>query len=299
MTIAIIGATGMLGQPVTHELIAAGFAVRIIARNVRAAKSFFPNAEVVYGDLKQPGTLVAALSGCAVTYLSLSVEQIEKPTNFHTETDGMRNLLAAAKQASVGRIAYLSSIVMRYQGMKGFDWWVFRVKQEAVQLIRESRLDYSIFYPSTFMDTMFTAQRMGPVVLVLGTSPVQPWFIAARDYGKQVMRALQLEQPGEPQEHVIQGPEPVTQLAAAQRLARQYVGSKLVVVELPLAMLRLGRFFAQQADYGLHIAEALNGYPERFEAERTWADLGKPVTTIEAFANYLTPNPSPTETGWG
>ncbi|WP_212592962.1 NmrA family NAD(P)-binding protein [Spirosoma agri] len=32
MRIAIIGATGMLGQPVTHEFIRAGFSIRIIAR---------------------------------------------------------------------------------------------------------------------------------------------------------------------------------------------------------------------------------------------------------------------------
>ncbi|MBO0951668.1 SDR family oxidoreductase [Fibrella forsythiae] len=284
MTIAIIGATGMLGQPVTRTLLAAGYTVRIIARHVAAAKRLFPAAEVVFGDLKKPESLPAALAGCAVTYLSLSVRQTEKPTDFHTETDGLRHLLAAAKVAGVKRVAYLSSIVMRYQSMNGFNWWVFRIKHEAVALIKASGLDYSIFYPSNFMETMLTTQRMGPLVLVVGSSEVKPWFISAKNYGKQVARALQIAQAGQPQEYVIQGPEPVTQLTAAQRLAVSYTRSKLMVLEIPLAMLRFGQLVSQQADYGVHIAEALNSYPEQFEAERTWPHLGKTTLPINSFA---------------
>ena len=288
MTIAIIGATGMLGQPAAQELMAAGFTVRIVARNVDEAKRLFPAAEVVFGDLQKPESLPAALAGCEATYLSLSVKQAEKPTDFHTETDGLRHLLAAAKGAGVQRVLDLSSLVMRYQGTNGFNWWVFRIKQEAVALIKASGLDYSIFYPSTFMESMLTIQRMGPLVLVLGQSEVKLWFVSARDYGRQLVRALQIAQPGQPQEYVIQGPEAETQLAAAQRLAAVYTPTRLRVVEMPLSMLRVGRLLSQQADYGVHIAEALNGYPEQFEAERTWADLGKPTITIEAFSRQPT-----------
>ncbi|RZJ68787.1 MAG: NmrA family transcriptional regulator, partial [Flavobacterium sp.] len=70
MTIAIIEATGMLGQPVTHELLSAGYKVRIIARHVAEAKRLFPTAEVVFGDLRKPESLPVALAGCEATYLS-------------------------------------------------------------------------------------------------------------------------------------------------------------------------------------------------------------------------------------
>jgi uncharacterized protein YbjT (DUF2867 family) len=288
MRIAIIGATGMLGKPVADELLKAGFEVRVIARNVSAAQSLFPTADVVFGDLRQRESLAPALAGCETVYLSLSVKQTEKEGDFHTETDGMQHLLAAAKQAGVRRVAYLSSIVMRYQGMNGFDWWAFRVKHEAVRLIQASGLDYSLFYPSNFMETMLGTQRVGPLVLVVGSgvanhSVVKPWFIAAHDYGRQVARALQLARPGMAQEYVIQGPEPVSQLEAAQRLARTYGPARLRAVMMPPAILRFGRLFSPQADYGYHIGEALNRYPETFEAQRTWDELGKPTLTIEAF----------------
>ncbi|MBO0934192.1 SDR family oxidoreductase [Fibrella aquatilis] len=283
--LAFIGATGLIGKPVAEALIRAGFAVRIIARDVVAAKRLFPNADVAFGDLQKPESLPNALAGCAVVYLSLSVKQTEKPGDFHTETDGLRHLLAAAKMAGVTRVAYLASIVMRYQGMNGFDWWVFRLKHEAVKLIKTSGLDYSIFYPSNFMETMLGTQAMGPLVLVLGQSAERPWFVAAHDYGRQVARALHIAQPGEAQEYVIQGPEAVDQLSAARRLVTSLPGPKRRVITMPMAFLALGRHFSQQADYGYHIGEALNRYPERFEAARTWADLGKPTMTIEAFAS--------------
>lgn len=283
-SIAVIGATGMLGTPVTRQLIAANFEVRIIARNPSAAQRFFPKTTVVFGDLAQPQSLPAALAGVDAVYLNLSVRQTEKPTDFHTESAGLQNLLAAAHSAGIQRIGYLSSIVMRYQGMNGFDWWAFRLKQEAVRLVKESGLDYSIFYPSNFMETMLTTQRMGPLVLVVGNSPVKPWFISARDYGQQVARAFQIAQPGQAQEYVIQGPEPLTQLEAARQLATHYSQSSLRVAIIPPAMLRFGRLFSQQADYGSHIGEALNNYPEQFEAQKTWAELGKPKTTVRGFA---------------
>ena len=52
--IAIIGATGMIGQPVAHELIWAGNNVRIIARDAANTKALFPHVEVVPGDLRSP-----------------------------------------------------------------------------------------------------------------------------------------------------------------------------------------------------------------------------------------------------
>jgi hypothetical protein len=36
-------------------------------------------------------------------------------------------------------------------------------------------------------------------------------------------------------------------------------------------------------NYGYHILEALNNYPEKFEAEKTWQQLGSPKITLEEF----------------
>ena len=284
MKLAVIGATGMLGRPVTRELIDAGFSVRIIARHVGKARALFPNADVVAGDMHSVESLTEALHGIDTVYLNLSVTQNEKPPAFHTEAQGMLNLLEAARRSGVTRIAYLSSIIMRYQGTSGFRWWVFEVKHEAVRLIKASGIPYSIFYPSCFIDSLNQTQRAGRFILLVGRSDVRPWYISARDYGKQVARAFEIAQPEQHQEYVIQGPEAMTQHEAAHRFVAAYRKEKLSVLTTPPFLMQLGRPFSAQADYGWHITEALNNYPEQFEADRTWAELGKPQMTIEQFA---------------
>ena len=284
MRIAIIGATGMLGQPVAHKFIQAGFPVRIVARDVTAAKPIFPDSDVVAGDLRDPKSLANALRGIDTVYLNLSVKQIEKPVDFHTEAEGLVQLIRIAHQTGVRRIAYLSSLVMRYQGMNDFDWWVFKVKQEAVRLIKISGIPYTIFYPSCFMESLLVTQRVGSIILLVGRSDVRPWYIAARDYGDQVVRALQQVKDGENQEYVIQGPEAVTQHEAANRVVAAYQPEHLRTLTVPPVMMRFGRLFSPQADYGWHITEALNKYSEVFEAQQTWSDLGKPITSLEEFA---------------
>ena len=282
MNIAIIGATGMLGRPVAHELIWAGYGVRLVARNVAKTKELFPHIEVVPGDLRHKTSLVDALRGIDVVYLNLSIKQTEKQTDFHTEGEGLVNLIDAARQAGIRQIAYLSSLVMRYQGMNSFDWWAFRLKHEAVRLIKASGIPYSIFYPSAFMESLNGTQRLGRFVLVVGRSNVRLWYISAHDYGKQVARAFRT--PGQHQEYVMQGPEAMTQHEAASRFVAAYTDEKLSVLTAPPFLMQLGRPFSAQANYGWHITEALNKYPEQFEAGQTWAELGKPVTTVETFA---------------
>lgn len=112
---------------------------------------------------------------------------------------------------------------------------------------------------------------------------MQSWFIAAHDYGKRVARALRIVGT-ENQEYVVQGPEAITQRTAADRFAQACTTSTLRVLAMPPVLLKLGSPFSAQANYGWHISEALNHYPEVFESEQTWADLGKPQTTVEQFA---------------
>lgn len=284
MRVVVIGATGSLGKPVTLAMLQAGFTVRIVARNVAGAKKQFPGAEIVAGDLQNPDSLTTAFQGMDAVYLNLSVLQTEKQTDFHAEGEGVTNVLKAAKAAGIGRVGYLSSLVMRYQGMNGFNWWAFDVKQQAVQQIKASGIPYSIFYPSSFMESMLHNQRQGNNVLIIGKSDIKPWYVAASDYGKQVVKAFQIAKADQNQEYVIQGPEAITQLEAADRFVAAYKKESLKVQTLPSLVLKLSGFFSAPANYGWHITEAINKYPETFEAAKTWEELGKPTTTVEQFA---------------
>ena len=74
--IAIIGATGMLGQPVTKAFINAGFEVTLLVRNADKAKALFGSkVRIVKGDIKDTISLEELLIGQDAVYLNLSVEQ--------------------------------------------------------------------------------------------------------------------------------------------------------------------------------------------------------------------------------
>jgi uncharacterized protein YbjT (DUF2867 family) len=285
--IAFIGATGMLGGPVAREFVNAGFTVTALARNKTSAAKKLPEAiRLIEGDIRNPAMLEALMAGQEGLYLNLNLKPGEKKNDFHAETDGMRNILAAAKKAGIQRIGFISSLVMRYQGMNNFNWWVFDMKQEAVRLIKQSGITYTIFYPSTFIENFNSTYRMGNRILLAGTSKCRMHFISVTDYGKQVARSFRL--PGhENREYAVQGTEAFTAAEAAEEFITHYKKEKLSISHAPLNVLRFIGKFSQKISYGANIVEALNNYPEKFEAENTWRELGKPGITIRGYAENL------------
>lgn len=82
----------------------------------------------------------------------------------------------------------------------------------------------------------------------------------------------------------MQGQEGYAADEAAQFYVKHYTKKKLGILKAPLGVLKLLRMFAPKFNYGPNIIEALNNYPEKFQAEETWNDLGKPQTR---FIDYI------------
>lgn len=282
--IAIIGATGMLGQPVTHAFISAGFEVTVFARNTDKARlAFGESVRVVEGTLKDTEKIQALLQDQESLYLNLSVEQASAESDFQPEREGLDTILAIAKEMGIRRIGYLSSLVHFYQGQNGFQWWAFDIKQKAVEKIRNSGISYSIFYPSTFMESFDKgAYRQGNNLALAGTSKYKMYLIAGVDYGKQVVKAFQLNNGNN--EYAIQGQEGFTADEAAKFYVDNYSKQKVKILKAPVGMLRFMGLFSNKFSYGAKIVDALNNYPEKFESEKTWAELGKPETR---FIDYI------------
>ncbi|HWN87424.1 MAG TPA: NAD(P)-binding oxidoreductase [Chitinophagaceae bacterium] len=280
-----IGGSGMLGKPVALELMRAGFPVTFLARDVEKMQKLFPNAAVVKGDVFAIASLEAAMAGQEIVYLNLSVAQSSKKSEPQPEREGINNIIEAAKKTGIKRIAYLSSLIKNYEGMNGFKWWAFEIKHAAVNAIKKSGLNYSIFYPSTFMECLDKQMLQGTRLMLAGKSEAPMWFIAAKDYGVQVAWALKKAGDSN-QEYVVQGLEPYTADEAA-KVFIQNVKSKIKIMRTPLAPLKYLGIFNQRVNYAFHICEALNKYPEKFESENTWNDLGKPSTTLADYAASL------------
>ncbi|HEY0899828.1 MAG TPA: NmrA family NAD(P)-binding protein [Sphingobacteriaceae bacterium] len=283
--IVVIGATGMLGKPVTHQLILAGMEVTILCRDPKKAKEEFQGCKIVKGDLGDLSSLEAAFEGNEAVYLSLHVQPGSKAGDWQAEREGLQNVISASRKTGIQCIGYLSSLVKDYQGQNGFSWWMFDVKQQAVNSIKNSGIPFLLFYPSSFMENLHNGFKMGKRLSTVGVSDVKKFWIAGSDYGRQV--ACAFEGFRSSQEYVIQGLEGYTDEEAVAIFAKHYSRENLSVGKIPIGMLKFMGLFNEKMSYGSRILEALNRYPETFQADQTWADLGKPTVTIEAYAQGL------------
>ncbi|HEX6849480.1 MAG TPA: NAD(P)-binding oxidoreductase [Chitinophagaceae bacterium] len=283
--ILFIGASGMLGKPVALELLRAGFELTLFARDVEKMQKLFPKTPVVKGDVFDSASLEAAMKGQEIVYLNLSVAQSSKKNEPQPEREGIDNIIEAAKKTGIQRIVYLSSLIKNYEGMNGFKWWAFQIKQAAVDAVKRSGLNYTIFYPSTFMECLDKQMLQGSRIMLAGRSEAPMWFIAAKDYGVQVAWALKKAGDSN-QEYSVQGLEPFTSDEAA-KVFIDNVKSPIKIMRAPLAPLKYLGIFNQRMNYAYHICEALNKYPEKFESENTWDELGKPSTTLADYVASL------------
>jgi nucleoside-diphosphate-sugar epimerase len=287
MKIVVIGASGMIGKPVTRELVKAGFDLTLLARNPHKMRELFPGLKVVQGDVLDPLSLVSAFEGQDAIYINLQAPRGGVQSDPLPEREGINNIIEAAKHAGIKRIAYLSSLVQNYNGTNGYHWWVFDMKQTAVTNIKSSGIPYTIFYPSSFMENLDQLLMKGNKILLAGESRVPMYFIAAEDYGKQVAWPFRLLNNNENREYTVQGLEAYNWDDAAKVFIEHYSKSKLKIMKAPLGMLKWVGVFNRKTAYGYKILIALNNYPEKFEAEETWKELGKPVITIAQYAEAL------------
>lgn len=107
----VTGATGYIGGHLVPELLERGHAVRAMARTPAKLDdaSWRDRVEVVKGDLTDPDSLTAAFEGTDVVYYL--VHSMGTSKDFVAEErQSARNVAAAAKQAGVRRVVYLSGL---------------------------------------------------------------------------------------------------------------------------------------------------------------------------------------------
>lgn len=279
--IAVIGATGSLGKPVVQEFVQAGFFVRAIVRDPIKAKSLLASKiEVVKGDLQDIDSLESAFRGMDAVYLNLNTPV--KRTSFYPEKDGTKNVIKAARSASLQHISKISGLGTRK--VNETKWWQHQHKFEAEQAIIESGIPYTIFQPTFFMETLPTLIR-GKSLTLIGAPDNPFYWIAGADYGKQVVAALKSEQ-AQGKRYAIQGLEPLTMKEAALRFIQVY-DPALKVSSIPLALVKLLGLFSDQMQFVGEAVDVLSKTTDEFVSRETWSELGQPQMKVEDFAQVM------------
>lgn len=279
--IAVIGATGMIGIPVTKELIKCGFEIIALVRDVNKAKKIFPSGvEFVKGDLNDKSSLAEVLRNADGLYVNISTKDSDKKDDFNPETGGLDNLLAATKQSNLKHIVYLSSFLARnYKG----NWWVMNAKKSSIGKVKNSGIPYTIFYPSNFMENFNGGMKQGKKIAIIGKPVHKAWWIAGEDFGRMVANAFKTDKALN-NEYAVQGPEAFTLDEAAKIFVENFTKEKLTLSKAPMGMMKFLAIFIKPLRFVTKLMVVMLNNEEVFESKITWEQLGKPQITLAKFA---------------
>ena len=277
--IVVAGATGSLGGKIVDGLRIRGEDVRAIVRpSSEHAALQHAGIPIMYGDLKQPPTLSRALQGARVLITTASTSKKNDDTVENVDLNGNLNLLAAAKEAGVEHVIFVSTIGATPEHPVP----VFRAKGIVEQRLRESGMAHTILQANVFMDVWFPALiesalfRGRPVTLV-GDSSRRHSFVAERDVAAFAVAAVHAPA-ARNATLLIGGPDALTWrdvVAAYGRAAGLEIMTESVPPGAPIADL---------PQPVVMLAAALETYDSPIPMEATAAAYGVELTGVDEFA---------------
>jgi dihydroflavonol-4-reductase len=107
----VTGASGFIGWHVAKLLLERGHSVRALVRQGSRIPEL--DLDTVTGDLRDPASLARAVAGCGLVFHVAADYRLwsKNPADlYHSNVDGTRNMLSAAKAAGVERFVYTSTV---------------------------------------------------------------------------------------------------------------------------------------------------------------------------------------------
>lgn len=283
-TIAIVGATGRLAQPVIRQLLWHGFQVRAVVRSIEKAKKLLPDSvALVQGDVADSSSLTQAFKGIDYVYINLSADEVLPNQAFYAEREGIQNIVTACQLNGIQHILKISALGAYPFIEHHKDILQNKIRRQGHRFIEQSNIPFTIFHPTWFLDSLFWAIKKNNFQWI--GKPVDFYWINSEDYAVQVIEAI-----GNPQafdtHYAVQGPEKMNYKQVFERLKTSF-NPRLKMQVLPLWIVKLMGIFSPKMS---HLAELFGFYEqtnETFYAQKTWADLGKPRTSPEEFAQQF------------
>ncbi len=197
MNVFVTGGTGFVGSEVVRSLLASGHSVHCLVRPGSEGKLRFRKKVVIhYGDAVDIDSLKKGMAGCeAVIHLVGIIREFPARgitfTKLHVEAT--RTVLAAAAVCGCKRYLQMSANGTRANARTAYH----RTKWQAEELVRASKLDWTIFRPSLiygaggeFVEMMAGLVRKLPVVPVIGDGKYRMQPVAVEQVAQSFSRAL-------------------------------------------------------------------------------------------------------------
>jgi dihydroflavonol-4-reductase len=194
MTTLVTGATGFLGSHLTRLLVSRGEKVRVLMRASSTNRAIADlSLEYVTGDLRDAASVERAMSGVScVFHVAADYRLWAKRSKdiYDSNVGGTRNLLDAAKRASVEQLIYTSTVATIAVDRK-------EMPNESTDAKLEEMVGH--YKRSKWMaerEVLSAAKDGLPVIVVMPTTPVGPWDWKPTPTGKIIVDFLNGEMPG-------------------------------------------------------------------------------------------------------
>lgn len=203
--ILVLGATGMFGGQVAHELLRQGQPVRALVRSEEKGHELAAaGAELAVGDLDRPETLGQLARGVERVFLVSPMDG--------SIADREIAMIDAARESGVERVVKLYGAV-RHDG-DALD----RLHQASIAALRTSGLCWALVSPNSVIETALYSQRQaieqaGGMFGSAGDGRVG--LVAAGDAGRAAAAVLLRDRVENGEEFVITGPEALTMAEVA------------------------------------------------------------------------------------
>jgi uncharacterized protein YbjT (DUF2867 family) len=234
--VLVTGGTGFVGPHVVRAIQDAGHDVRALVR-----KGSVPGAELAEGDMTDAESLRRAAEGVDAVVHLVAIRQGREEQFQRIMVDGTRDLLAAAREAGVGRFLHMSALGTS-EGTKDLVPY-YRAKWLEEGLVRESGLDHVIFRPSFvfgkdggIIPTFRTLAKVAPVTPIIGSGKQRIQPIWVDDVAAHFVRALG-KQEAKNRTFELGGPDVVSWDEFWTRLKRA-LGVRRLSLHVPMAFMR-------------------------------------------------------------
>ena len=165
-TIALLGATGMVGDFLLQEALAQGHAVRALARTPAKLAHYGKRITVVEGDARDPAVVSALLQGADVVVSALGPVRADGAAARTINLDATRNVVAAMRHQGITRYLVVSgaAVVMPGDARDLLGWWIETLADIALaDAVKDKQAEYEFLAQSELEWTLLRCPLIDPV----------------------------------------------------------------------------------------------------------------------------------------
>jgi uncharacterized protein YbjT (DUF2867 family) len=248
--ILVTGGSGFVGGHVVHELRRRELPVRCLVRDPgKATKLAAWGCDLVQGDMTDPASLRAAVTGAEAVVHLVAIRQGREEQFRRIMIEGTRDLLAAAKDAGVARFVHMSALGTREETKDLVPY--FRAKWETEQLVQASGIPHVIFRPSFvfgpdggILPTFAKLARLTPVTPIIGSGRQRIQPIWAGDVASYFAEGVQRHDVAG-RTFELGGPDVVTWNEFWARLKRAR-GLRRPSIHVPVGLMRVNALVTER-----------------------------------------------------